>query len=201
MMKTVLAIVALLAAVIGNYGITYAHCDTEDGPVIKDARLALENNNVNYVLKWVPAADEKELKEAYDLTMKVRNLSPEAMRLADRNFFETLVRIHRSGEGVAFTGVKPAGAPIDEKILAADRSIEEGNLKPLERYTPQSKKAEIKKRFNKVMKLKNFDVNDVKAGREFVEAYVQFFHLAEGEAEEMHNKHLEGGCGHKEAHE
>ena len=30
-----------------------------------------------------------------------------------------------------FTGVKPSGTPIDEKILAADKSIEIGNLSPL----------------------------------------------------------------------
>lgn len=35
------------------------------------------------------------------------------------------------------------------------------------------------------MLLKNFDVNNVQAGREYIEAYVQFFHFAEGE--EGHN--------------
>ena len=30
-----------------------AHCDSYDGPVIKDASKALETNNVNLVLKWI----------------------------------------------------------------------------------------------------------------------------------------------------
>ncbi len=32
-----------------------AHCDSYDGPVIKDAIKALETNNVNLVLKWITA--------------------------------------------------------------------------------------------------------------------------------------------------
>ena len=172
-----------------------AHCDTKDGPVVADARKAIEQNNVNYVLKWVQAADEKEIKEVFGLTMKVRVLSPEAETLADNYFFETLVRVHRSGEGVPYTGVKPSGTPIDEKILVADKSIELGNLSPFNDLVTKDEIAELKKRFDKVMSLKNFDVNNVQAGREYIEAYVQFFHLAEGE-EEGHNPiHVEEG-GH-----
>ena len=123
--------------------------------------------------------------------MKVRILSPEAKELSDKYFFETLVRIHRSGEGMPFTGVKPSGTPIDEKIIAADKSIESGNITPLEKLVPKEILPDLKKRFEKVMSLKNFDVNDVKAGREYVEAYVHFFHFAEGEEENHNHKHLE----------
>jgi len=63
--------------------------------------------------------------------MNVRRLNSDAMILADKFFFETLVRLHRSGEGVPYTGVKPSGTPVDDKILAADKSIEAGNLSPL----------------------------------------------------------------------
>ena len=30
-----------------------AHCDTMDGPVIGDAQRALNENNINYITKWV----------------------------------------------------------------------------------------------------------------------------------------------------
>jgi hypothetical protein len=86
---------------------------------------------INYALKWVRHENEAEIKNAYTFIMKVRELSPEAREPGEKYFFETLVRIHRSGEGVPFTGVKPSGTPIDEKILAADKSIENGNLSPL----------------------------------------------------------------------
>lgn len=94
---------------------SYAHCDTMDGPVVADAKKAIEQNNVNYVLKWVKADEEKEISNAFALTMKVRNLSSDAKELADKYFFETLVRVHRNGEGVPYMGIKPYGTPIDKK--------------------------------------------------------------------------------------
>ena len=163
--------------------VTFAHCDTMDGPVIADAKKAISENNVNYVLKWIRPQDEAEIKYAFNLSMKVRVLSPEAKELSDKYFFETLVRVHRTGEGVPFTGVKPSGTPIDEKILAADKSIELGNLSPLNKLVPNDRMPELTERFHKVMALKNFDINNVVAGREYIEAYVQFFHFAEGEEE------------------
>ncbi|MDD2305769.1 MAG: DUF6448 family protein [Prolixibacteraceae bacterium] len=174
--------------------VTFAHCDTMDGPVIADAQKAIAQTNVNYVLKWVRSQDEAEIKEAFNLSMKVRVLSSEAMELSDKYFFETLVRVHRTGEGVPFTGVKPSGTPIDEKILAADKSIELGNLSPLKDLVPKDNMPELTKRFEKVMSLRNFNVNNVEAGREYIEAYVQFFHFAEGEVE-GHDAHSHGSEG------
>lgn len=191
-MKKHLLSLTLLVGLLITYNTSFAHCDTKDGPVIAAANKAIAQNNVNYVLIWVQPTDEKEIKEAFELTIKVRELSPEAKTLADNYFFETLVRLHRSGEGMTYTGVKPSGTPIDEKILAADKSIAAGNLSVLNDLVPKNKVAELKIRFDKVMSLKDYDVNNVQAGREYVEAYVQFFHFAEGE-EEADHKHIEDG--------
>ncbi|HLT81435.1 MAG TPA: DUF6448 family protein [Cyclobacteriaceae bacterium] len=182
---------------------SFAHCDTKDGPVVAAAIKALEENNVNYVLIWVPAADEAEIRDAFERTTKVRALGPEARALADNYFFETLVRIHRAGEGVPYTGVLPAGTPVDEKILAADKSIELGSLDPLADLVPKEDFPELKRRFDRAMALKNYDVNDVRAGREYVDAYVQFFHFAEGEGahghgdQDAHHSH-DGASDHTE---
>lgn len=179
----------ILSMLILSTNVTYAHCDTMDGPVIKDARNAIGQNNVNFVLKWVKPENEAELKEAFVLVMNVRDLSAEAKILADKYLYETLVRLHRSGEGVPFTGVKPSGYPVDKRILAADKSIESGNLSPLTELVSKEVLPELTERFEKVMSLRDFDFNNVKAGREYIEAYVQFFKFAEGEEE-----------GHSEAH-
>jgi len=173
----------ILSLLILSTNVAFAHCDTMDGPLIKDARLAIAQNNVNYVLKWVSSENETEIKDAFKLMMKVRETSHEGKELAEKNFFETLVRIHRTGEGVPYTGVKPSGTLIDEKIMAADKSIELGKLSPLKDIIPKEKLAELTIRFNKVMSLKNFDVNNVAAGRKYIEAYVLFFKFAEGENE------------------
>lgn len=172
----------------------FAHCDQMNGPLVKDAKKAIEQNNVNIALKWIPAVDETEIKDAFNLMMKVRDLSPEAKTLSERYFYETLVRIHRAGEGVAFTGIKPEGTPIDERVMAADKSIETNDLSPLKSLVAEKDLPELTDRFDKVMTLKNFDANNVEAGREYIEAYVLFFKFAEGETE-GHAAH-----GHGDAH-
>ena len=171
----------IVLLLILSTNVTFAHCDTMNGPLIKDARLAIAQNNINYALKWVSSKNEAEIKDAFKLMMKVRETGPEGKELAEKYFFETLVRIHRTGEGMPYTGIKPSGTPIDEKIMAADKSIESGNLSPLKDIISKEKLAELTMRFNKVMSLKNFEVNNVEAGREYIEAYVLFFKFAEGE--------------------
>jgi hypothetical protein len=69
-----------------------------DGPVVKAAQRDLQTGDVNQVLVWVRPQDEDEIKKAFDETLAVRKLSPQAQALADRYFFEALVRIHRAGE-------------------------------------------------------------------------------------------------------
>lgn len=189
--KTLIVIITIVISAFFIQNKVMAHCDTEDGPVIGDAKKAIDNNNVNYVLKWVSNDDEKELTDAFNLAMKVRNYSPEAKKLSEKYFFETLVRLHRSGEGVPYTGVKPSGTHIDEKILAADKSIQTGNLEPLSGMVPENRKTELQKLFNEVMLHKNYDVNDVNSGREYVESYVKFFHYAEGEKELNEHGHTD----------
>ena len=187
--RMLLALLFIILLLMASTNVSFAHCDTMDGPLIKDAKTAINTSNVNYVLKWVQPDNETEIKEAFLLTMKVRKLGVDAQNLADKYFFETIVRLHRSGEGVPFTGVKPSGTPIDEKVLAADKSIENGNLSPLKDLVPKEILPELEVRFNKALSLKNFDVNNVAAGREFIEAYVHFFKYAENEDENhVHNE-------------
>lgn len=176
-----------------------AHCDTMDGPTAIDGKKTLETKNINYALKWISPDYEEELLKIFELSIKVRSLSPEAQELADRYFLENLVRIHRAGEGAPFEGLKPSGIPIDEKVAAADKSIEIGNLSPLEGLVSHEEMHELEERFKKVVSLKDYDVNDVKAGRAYIEAYVSFFKFAEGE-EHDHGHSSEHGHGHDTAH-
>ena len=108
-----------------------AHCDTLDGPVVKEARAALDSKDVTPVLKWVRPDKEGEIREAFRHTLDVRALGAEARALADRFFFETLVRVHREGEGAPYTGLKPAGTAVDPAVAASDRALETGSVEPL----------------------------------------------------------------------
>lgn len=153
---------------------TFAHCDGLDGPVVKAAQKALETGNVNLVLIWVQKKDEGEVKEAFQKTLAVRKLNREAKDLADMYFFETLVRIHRAGEGAPYTGLKPAGQDLGPAIPAADKAIETGKGDALLKLLSETVQAEVREKFKHVMARKKYNADDVDAGREFIEAYTAF---------------------------
>jgi Family of unknown function (DUF6448) len=155
------------------------HCDGMDGPVVKAAQKALEAGNVNLVLIWVQKADEVEVRKAFDQTITVRKLGPEARALADRYFFETLVRLHRAGEGAPYTGLKPAGRDLGPAIPAADKALDAGSAEPLLKLLTDAVQVGTSEQFKHAMAKKTFDKNDVELGREYVKAYVEFVHYEE----------------------
>src|SRR5690348_8690252 len=106
-----------------------AHCDGVDGPVVKAARAALDRGDVRLALAWVGPGDEPAIRTEFERAVAVRKLGPEARTLADTYFFETLVRLHRAGEGAPYTGLKPAGRDLGPVIPAADRAMETGSAK------------------------------------------------------------------------
>ncbi len=108
-----------------------AHCDTLDGPVVMDAREALSRGDVSLVLKWVQPTDEKEITDVFTRALKVRKQGPEAREMADMHFFETLVRVHRAGEGFPYTGLKPSGADPGTAVRMADKALETGSVEEL----------------------------------------------------------------------
>jgi hypothetical protein len=157
-----------------------AHCDALDGPVIKAAQKALEAGNVNLVLIWVQQKDEADIKRAFDQTLAVRKLSPEAKQLADMYFFETLVRVHRAGEGAPYTGLKPAGLDFGPAIPAGDKALETGSAEPLLKLLTDTMHSGLHETFTAAKAKKNFNKDEVEAGREYVQAYVTFIHYVEG---------------------
>lgn len=156
-----------------------SHCDTLAGPVVTTAKAALEKGDVTPVLKWVKKEHEGEIREAFKNTLAVRKLSPQAKKLADMYFFETLVRIHRAGEGAPYTGLKPEEA-VEPIIAEADKALEKGSVDDLVKHVTGAVAKGIRERFTHAKEtMKNADKN-IEAGREFVEAYVVFTHYVEG---------------------
>src|SRR6476661_1300063 len=153
-----------------------AHCDGIDGPVVKAAQKALEMGNVNLVLIWVQKTDEDEIKKAFQKTVAVRKLNPQAKELADTYFFETLVRIHRAGEGAPYTGLKPAGRDLGPAIPAADKAIGEGSLESVAKLLADTMQERLAEHFRDTLAGKQYKPGDVAAGREYVKAYVDFIH-------------------------
>jgi hypothetical protein len=156
-----------------------AHCDTLDGPVVKDARAALDSKDVIAVLKWVRHDKEGEIREAFQHALGVRALGSEARALADRFFFETLVRVHREGEGAPYTGLKPAGTAVDPGIAASDTALETGSVDPLVQLLTKEVEEGLRHRFAEAAEARKRAAESVEKGRQYVAAYVEFMHYAE----------------------
>lgn len=156
-----------------------AHCDAVDGPVVLAAKAALVKGDVTPVLKWVRAQDEPEVIAAFESTTQVRSLGSAAKELAERYFFETLVRVHRAGEGAPYTGLKPAGH-VEPAVEMADVALESESVDALVNAVTGHIRAGIEERFERVVAAKKSAESSVDAGREYVAAYVAFIHYVDG---------------------
>jgi hypothetical protein len=184
MQKTIIStslIVSAILLVVVFFGSdkAHAHCDGMDGPVVTAAQKALETGDLNLVLIWVQEKDEGEIRKAFQKTLAVRKMNPEAKELADMYFFETLVRTHRAGEGAPYTGLKPAGRDLGPAIPATDKAIRDGYVEPVVKLLTDQIQKGIHEQFKKVMTEKTFNKDDVVAGREYIETYVTFIHYVE----------------------
>lgn len=169
---------------------TRAHCDTLDGPVVNAGRTALESGKLGPVLAWVQPPDEAEIRAAFASARAVRKGGKESRELADRWFFETLVRVHRAGEGAPYDGLKPAGA-LDPAVAATDRAIAGGDVVALEKLLVDAVRGGLHANVARLQRERP-PADDVAAGRRWVAAYVPLVHWAEG----VHKAASAGGDGH-----
>jgi hypothetical protein len=155
-----------------------AHCDTLDGPVVAAARKALDSGNINLILVWVQKKDESEIRNLFQKALAVRKAGGQAKELADNYLFETLVRVHRMGEGAPYTGLKPAGK-VEPAVVASDKSVETGKLDEVATLVAKRMEEGLHRNFDAVMTKKKYNPNDVAAGRAFSSAYVEYVHYVE----------------------
>ena len=176
-MKKHSAIVLLLAGFVLWPFAVQAHCDTLNGPVVAAAKEALAKGDITPALKWVKPEDEAEVREVFKRALAVRGKGLEAQELADMHFFETLVRIHRAGEGAPYTGLK--AEEIEPPVAAADKALDTGTVEDLVKMVTEKVAHGIRDRFKDTLEKKKRANESVNAGREFVEAYVSFTHYVE----------------------
>lgn len=155
-----------------------AHCDTLDGPVVNTARTALETKKVEPVVAWVQPGHEREIRHAFSTALAERQRSPGSREKSDLAFFETLVRVHRAGEGAPYTGLKPAGTDPGLAVRTADLAMKRGDAAVLEKLMTEKVRTGVRERFAKLEKLPP-PAQDVAAGRAWVQAYVDYVHFVE----------------------
>lgn len=156
----------------------FAHCDSYDGPVIKDALTALDQNNVQLVLKWIEPQQEAEIISLFDKTYSFKNQDKQVYAIVEKHFLETLVRLHREMEGSSFTGLKPAGS-MTPLVEMADNSIAEKDVEKVVKTVTAHLEEVLRERYAAVAKLSKIKDNSVAKGREYVHAYVQYTHTLE----------------------
>jgi len=180
----------LLASISG-----FAHCDSYDGPVIKDALKALDQNNVQLVLKWIEPQQEKEIAALFDKTYQLKNGDKQVYSIVEKHFLETLVRLHRETEGEPYTGLKPAGS-MTPLVAMADNSIAENSVEEVIKTVSTHLEQVLRERYAKVAELSKTKENSVAEGRDYVAAYVQYTHTLELLEKLLHGPISHGGGGH-----
>lgn len=159
-------------------GSAFAHCDTTGGPVIPEAKAALETGDITPVLKWVKIDDEPEIRAAFAAAIASQDKGIEVKEQAERHFLETLVRVHRTGEGSPYTGIKDE--PVEPMVAMSDKAIADGSADELIAKMSGHMAAAVREKFEKVQETAKNKDQSVEAGREFVEAYVTYMHYVEG---------------------
>lgn len=195
-----IAAVVVLGILVGGISTllaarVFAHCDSTNGPLIPEAKSALVKGDVGPILKWVKKDNEAEIRTAFARAVAVRARGPEAMGLADQYFLETLVRLHRAGEGAPYTGIKDE--PVDPIMAMADKALVDGSADEMIKKISGHMEEAIRERFRKVVEARKDKNKSVEAGRAFVDAYVTYVHYVEG----IHNTIMRAGAQHAEAGE
>jgi len=181
-------IIALLA-ILGQP--LSAHCDSYDGPLIKDALKAIETSNVKPVLKWIDEKYEPEITALFNKTVSLRGGDKEVYAIVEKHFLETLVRLHREGEGAPYTGLKPAGSasPI---IVMADEAIASKEVNTLTTKLDAHLNKVLADKYNEVMEKSLTKDNSTTEGREYIKAYIEYTHFLEA----IHGI-IDGGAPHE----
>ncbi|MBF6627081.1 MAG: hypothetical protein ITG04_01055 [Proteiniphilum sp.] len=167
-----------------------AHCDSYDGPVLKDASKALETNNVELIKKWIPAADEAELVALFHKTYNLKKGDQEVYKIVQTHFYETFVRLHRQMEGAPYTGLKPAGTT-EKIVVMSDNALESGDIDRLLNALSNHVNSVLKEKYEKVAALEKVKNESPAKGRQFVAAYVDYTHSIEA----VHNM-VDGAAAH-----
>ena len=150
------------------------HCDSLDGPVVSAAREALLAGDVDVVLPFVPEKAEDEVRAAFARVLPVRALGREAGDVADQLFFETVVRLHRAGEGAPYTGLKPAGLSHGPVLPLAERAVESGSAEALADFLTRELRDELKHRLEQVVALAAAKDRSLAEARRYVQTMLGF---------------------------
>jgi len=129
--------------------------------------------------------------KAFHQALAAKSKGGKGKEEGEHRFFETLVKIHRAGEGAPFTGLKPAGT-VEPVIAAADTSLVSGSDEEVMKLVTDAVTKGIRERHHQAAELYKHKDESVEAGRNYVKAYVEYTHYVE--------KLQQDAIGHAEHH-
>lgn len=144
-----------------------AQCDAPDGPIVTAARAALRTGDFSLIVIWAQPAQERALRDAFRTTIAVRALAPGARELADADFVETAVRLHRESAG---------GVADPEVEAAADCALATGDPDPIVEQIVAEVRAGVTARLREARERRVHRRGDIAAGRTAVAGYLDFVH-------------------------
>jgi Family of unknown function (DUF6448) len=148
--------------------------DIPNGPVMNAAKMALDTGNVNYVLIWVPEESENQIKNLFEKTVCEHRAGKVVQDIAINWYLETVKRLHRAGERALYTCMNPDGPDESPVILKVNGAIETGEAEEIIGFIPKTQEHDFRHRFHHLIEKKNYDVNNVAAGREYVAEFIDF---------------------------
>lgn len=158
----------------------WTHCDTMNGPVATAARKALETGKFETIAIFAGEKQEKELRDGFRQCLAVYKMGGHGKKLAERYFVETAVRLNRQALGIPFKGLKPA-QPFSPDIAAAEKSLENGELKPVTDLLSAELQKEAEKWFQKAMEARRYkDESNLELARKWTDAYYKYIIYVRG---------------------
>jgi hypothetical protein len=138
--------------------------------VVVAARHVLEEGDVDLVLPYAFEEGWDEIRHAFDLAVRAWAAGGDARAVADRWFFETVVRVHRAGEGAPCTGLKRSGLDVGPVIPVAEHALEQESPDELADLLAARPVEEITHRFHHLAPLKAEAEGGLHQARAHVEA-------------------------------
>lgn len=175
------------------------HCDSLDGPVVVAARHALAVGDVDQILPFVPAEGEEEVRAAFSRVLPLLAGGGDAAEIAQRWFFETVVRVHRAAEHAPYTGLKPAGLDVGPVIPLAEKAVESGDVEQVYQLLAADLHGELGQRLRRVTELAATRTDSVPVARAYVQAMLGFQvyanHVYQALHTDPHGEHHHGQRG------
>lgn len=145
-----------------------------NGPVMSAAKKALETGKAHHILIWIPEASENTLKNLLEKACCERRIQTDGYDHIIDWYFATVRRFHSVGYGPRNLNISLKTLEEKTIISLVERACESGNFEEIAMVIPDIPAGELRQQFNDVMKKRNYDVENIAAGRVYVSEFTDF---------------------------